>query len=81
MNCSLRFKVTFERPLKNEKGEQTGEFKTVKRTLFHRNNVVPQKKVMTFNKNTEDFKFAVSYGDISFLPEHQQRCVYMYVFI
>ncbi|XP_046851747.1 hypoxia up-regulated protein 1-like [Xenia sp. Carnegie-2017] len=64
--------VTFERPLKNEKGEQTGEFKTVKRTLFHRNNVVPQKKVMTFNKNTEDFKFAVSYGDISFLPEHQQ---------
>ncbi|CAB4005469.1 hypoxia up-regulated 1-like, partial [Paramuricea clavata] len=64
--------VTFDRPLKNNKGEETGEFKTVRRTLFHHNNVVPQKKVMTFNKNTDDFKFAVSYGDVTFLTDMQQ---------
>jgi hypothetical protein len=61
--------------LKNNKGEETGEMKTVRRTLFHRNNVVPQKKVMTFNKNTDDFKFAVSYGDVTFLNNMQQRYV------
>ena len=49
--------------------------KTVRRTLFHRNNVVPQKKVMTFNKNTDDFKFAVSYGDVAFLNDMQQRYI------
>ncbi len=54
--------------------------KTVRRTLFHRNNVVPQKKVMTFNKNTDDFKFAVSYGDVTFLTDLQQRYVVTYIY-
>ena len=67
--------MTFDRALKNDKGEETGDYKKVKRTLFHRNNLVPQKKVMTFNKNTEDFNFTVSYGDISFLTELQRRLV------
>lgn len=70
--------MTFERPLKDSKGEETGEFKTVRRTLFHRNNVVPQKKVMTFNKNTVDFKFIVSYGDVTFLTGVQQKYVVVY---
>ena len=67
--------MTFERALKNNKGEESGEYKKVKRTLFHRNNLVPQKKIMTFNKNTKDFNFAVTYGDLSFLTELQQRLV------
>ena len=45
----------------------------VTRTLFHRLNPVPQKKVMTFNKQDSDFKFNVSYGDTSIFSAELKR--------
>ena len=59
----------------------TGENETrvVKRTLFGRMNPFPQKKVMTFNKYTNDFGFTVSYGDLqSTLRPDDLECVYLY---
>ncbi|XP_033106267.1 hypoxia up-regulated protein 1-like [Anneissia japonica] len=38
--------------------------KKVKRTLFQRNNPYPQKKVMTFNRMTDDFAFHVNYAEL-----------------
>merc|ERR1719234_1160166 len=40
--------------------------KQVNRNLYHRLDPVPQKKIMTFNRKTEDFTFNISYGDVSF---------------
>ena len=40
-----------------------GTKKTITRTLFPRNNQVPQKKVLTFNKHATDFDFDVNYGN------------------
>ncbi|XP_006821428.1 hypoxia up-regulated protein 1-like [Saccoglossus kowalevskii] len=59
--------VEFERSAINDEGVEFQ--KTVKRTLFGRNNPYPQKKVMTFNKHTDDFAFSVNYGDLSFVNE------------
>ncbi|XP_067935548.1 hypoxia up-regulated protein 1-like [Watersipora subatra] len=63
--------VQFERAVMDEDGTDTT--RSVKRTLFSRFNPYPQKKVMTFNKHTDDFNFDVNYGDISFLSsfDHQ----------
>ena len=41
----------------------------MKRTLFGRNNPYPQKKVMTFNRNNDDFVFYVNYADLDFVDE------------
>ncbi|KAH8387342.1 hypothetical protein KR093_006466 [Drosophila rubida] len=38
--------------------------KHVKRALFALMNPYPQKKVITFNKHTDDFEFYVNYGDL-----------------
>lgn len=38
--------------------------KHVKRVLFALMNPYPQKKVITFNKHTDDFEFFVNYGDL-----------------
>ena len=59
--------VEFERTRSNDNGDS--ETKTVKRTLFGRNNGYPQKKVMTFNRNNENFLFYVNYGDMDFVNE------------
>ena len=64
-------KVSFERANKAEDGSQT--VKHVKRMLYHRMNVLPQKKVMTFNRHTDDFNFHASYTDLDFLSEDEQR--------
>uniref|UniRef100_A0A224YWW0 Hypoxia up-regulated protein 1 n=1 Tax=Rhipicephalus zambeziensis TaxID=60191 RepID=A0A224YWW0_9ACAR len=45
--------------------------KVVRRVLFNRNNLYPQKKVMTFSRYTTDFDFDVNYGDLSFLPHEE----------
>uniref|UniRef100_L7M9E8 Hypoxia up-regulated protein 1 n=1 Tax=Rhipicephalus pulchellus TaxID=72859 RepID=L7M9E8_RHIPC len=45
--------------------------KVVRRVLFNRNNLYPQKKVMTFSRYTTDFDFDVNYGDLSFLPAEE----------
>lgn len=52
-----------------EKQSKDGVAKTLSRTLFGRNNPYPQKKVLTFNKHTDDFDFNVNYGDTSFTSE------------
>lgn len=60
--------VDFERELDaNEDGKKV--VKIVRRTLFPAMNPYPQKKVLTFNKHSEDFSFYVNYGNMSTLPE------------
>lgn len=53
--------VTFER-----EGE-SGNVKLVKRSLFGPMNAYPQKKVITFNKHTENFEFNVNYAELDHL--------------
>ncbi|KAK7863949.1 hypothetical protein R5R35_012451 [Gryllus longicercus] len=45
--------------------------KQVKRILFGPMNPYPQKKVLTFNKHTEDFEFSINYADLDHLPEQE----------
>lgn len=62
--------VDFEREL--DAGEDgVKPIKIVKRTLFPFMNPYPQKKVLTFNKHSEDFSFYVNYGNMSNLPERE----------
>lgn len=56
--------VTFERS--TEEG-----VKVVKRTLFGLMNPYPQKKIITFNKHTDDFSFNVNYADLDYLPNDE----------
>ena len=49
--------------------------KAVKRTLFQRGNGYPAKKVLTFNRYSDDFPFQVFYGDLDFLSTEELRCV------
>ncbi|KAJ8968762.1 hypothetical protein NQ317_012719 [Molorchus minor] len=56
--------VMFER--ETEEG-----LKLVKRTLFGLMNPYPQKKIITFNKHTEDFSFSVNYIDLDYLPSNE----------
>nr|AKG51639.1 hypoxia up-regulated protein [Artemia sinica] len=49
--------VDFERQVEEEK-----KGKVVKRTLYSFMNPYPQKKILTFNKHTEDFEFYVNYA-------------------
>lgn len=62
--------VMFERVNKADDGTET--VKHVKRMLYHRMNVFPQKKVMTFNRHQGDFKFHAGYTDLDFLNEEEQ---------
>ncbi|XP_029647908.1 hypoxia up-regulated protein 1 [Octopus sinensis] len=55
------------------KRQKTGNAKTVKRTLFGRGNTYPVKKVMTFNKHTDDFTFSVGYGDLNFITDDHRK--------
>ncbi len=60
--------VTFER-----EGE-SGNVKFVRRSLFGPMNPYPQKKVITFNKHTDDFSFNVNYAELDHLrAEELQR--------
>ncbi|XP_065353221.1 hypoxia up-regulated protein 1 isoform X1 [Cloeon dipterum] len=59
--------VVFERKLDTEGTPENPVFKTVKRMLFSKMNPFPQKKVLTFNKNSEDFSFSVNYAELDHL--------------
>ncbi|KAK2588316.1 hypothetical protein KPH14_004333 [Odynerus spinipes] len=48
-----------------------GRVKQVRRTLFNKMNAYPQKKIITFNKHTEDFEFHVNYAELDYLPPHE----------
>ncbi len=58
--------VDFE---KHRDTESTADVSYIRRTLFDKTNQFPQKKVMTFSKHTDDFKFKVNYGDLSYLNQ------------
>lgn len=42
----------------------SGSTRLIKRTLFGPMNSYPQRKVITFNKHTDDFEFAVDYAEL-----------------
>lgn len=58
----VQIQVEFDRDIVDE---ETGEMKVKhsKRILFAPGATYPQKKILTFNRYTEDFKFKVNYGD------------------
>lgn len=43
----------------------------IKRTLFGPMNPYPQKKVITFNKHTDDFSFNVNYAELDHIPSNE----------
>ncbi|KAJ8399013.1 hypothetical protein AAFF_G00416800 [Aldrovandia affinis] len=57
--------VEFTRETEEEDGVKS--VKHNKRILFQRMAPYPQRKVITFNRYTDDFIFNVNYGDLSFL--------------
>lgn len=52
-----------------------GGEKTVKRTLFGPMNAYPQKKVITFNKHTDDFTFNVNYAELDHIPSAELKLI------
>lgn len=52
-----------------------GTKKAVNRVLFGRGNLYPQKKVMTFNKHTDNFDFIVGYASDS-VPQDSEQTIY-----
>ncbi|CAF1019934.1 unnamed protein product [Adineta steineri] len=53
----------------------SSEQKLVDRTLFNRNNLYPNRKVMTFNRHIEDFTFDVHYGNLTYLSNTDKRAL------
>jgi len=52
--------------------ERAGEGKKYgKKTLFGLMNPYPQKKVITFSKQTDDFSFYLNYVDLDYLPDNE----------
>ena len=62
--------VTFSRRKTVDDWGLEGE-KVVKRALFGVMNNYPQKKIMTFNKFTEDFNFAVNLNNLDHLEKSE----------
>lgn len=60
--------VTFERDVEGQTAP-----KQIKRLLFGPMNPYPQKKVLTFNKHTDDFNFSVRYADLDHLPSDEVK--------
>uniref|UniRef100_A0A8C1SUK9 Hypoxia up-regulated protein 1 n=1 Tax=Cyprinus carpio TaxID=7962 RepID=A0A8C1SUK9_CYPCA len=63
--------VEFSRETEEEDGVKT--VKHNKRILFQRMAPYPQRKVITFNRYTDDFVFYINYGDLSFLSEQDLK--------
>uniref|UniRef100_A0A8D0CHI2 Hypoxia up-regulated protein 1 n=1 Tax=Scleropages formosus TaxID=113540 RepID=A0A8D0CHI2_SCLFO len=63
--------VEFTRETEEDEGVKT--LKHNKRVLFQRMAPYPQRKVITFNRYTDDFTFYVNYGDLSFLSAEDLR--------
>lgn len=47
--------------------------KQVKRTLFSLMNPYPQKKIITFNKHTDDFSFMINYAELGHLSDEETK--------
>ncbi len=63
-------RVSMTKPAEGEEPEEVR--KIVKRTLFYRGNPYPQKKVLTFNRYSDDFSFQIFYGDLDFLSAEEK---------
>uniref|UniRef100_A0A182RBY4 Hypoxia up-regulated protein 1 n=1 Tax=Anopheles funestus TaxID=62324 RepID=A0A182RBY4_ANOFN len=59
--------VVFDREAEN------GTMRQVRRTLFGAMNSYPQKKVITFNKHTDDFEFTVQYAELESVLRDETR--------
>ncbi|XP_065273030.1 hypoxia up-regulated protein 1 [Emys orbicularis] len=59
--------VEFTREVEEE--DKSKSLKHNKRILFQRMAPYPQRKVITFNRYTDDFEFYVNYGDLAFLSQ------------
>ncbi|KAL0266755.1 UNVERIFIED_CONTAM: hypothetical protein PYX00_009209 [Menopon gallinae] len=53
----------------------TEEVRFVKKTLFGVMSSYPQKKILTFNKHTDDFAFTVGFGDLDHIPPQELQAV------
>lgn len=62
--------MTFEREVEGQTMP-----KQIKRLLFGPMNPYPQKKVLTFNKHTDDFNFSVKYADLENIPADEVKYV------
>lgn len=60
--------ITFDRSTDNK-------VRQVKKTLFGKMNPFPQKKIITFNKHTQDFEFHVNYAELDYLPATEVMCI------
>uniref|UniRef100_A0A0B8RQH4 Hypoxia up-regulated protein 1 n=1 Tax=Philothamnus irregularis TaxID=1899461 RepID=A0A0B8RQH4_9SAUR len=56
-----------------EEGDESRSLKHNRRILFQRMAPYPQRKVITFNRYTDDFEFQVNYADMGFLSESDLR--------
>uniref|UniRef100_A0A8C2TM68 Hypoxia up-regulated protein 1 n=1 Tax=Coturnix japonica TaxID=93934 RepID=A0A8C2TM68_COTJA len=67
------FPIQVEFTREVEEDDKSKSLKHNKRILFQRMAPYPQRKVITFNRYTDDFEFYVSYGDLSFLNQDDLR--------
>lgn len=56
-----------------EEEDKSRSLKHNRRILFQRMAPYPQRKVITFNRYTDDFEFHVNYADMGFLSESDLR--------
>ncbi|NXY77682.1 HYOU1 protein, partial [Glareola pratincola] len=67
------FPIQVEFTREVEEDDKSKSLKHNKRVLFQRMAPYPQRKVITFNRYTDDFEFYVNYGDLSFLNQDDLR--------
>ncbi|CAG5986497.1 unnamed protein product, partial [Menidia menidia] len=63
--------VEFTRETEEEDGQKTQKHN--RRVLFQRMAPYPQRKVITFNRYSDDFSFHINYGDLGFLSPEELR--------
>lgn len=67
------FPIQVEFSRETDEDEGAKGIKHNKRILFQRMAPYPQRKVITFNRYTDDFIFNINYGDLSFLSQEDQK--------
>ncbi|XP_060751773.1 hypoxia up-regulated protein 1 isoform X1 [Tachysurus vachellii] len=67
------FPIQVEFSRETDEDEGSKGVKHNKRILFQRMAPYPQRKVITFNRYTDDFTFNINYGDLSFLSQDDQK--------
>ncbi|CAF0754416.1 unnamed protein product [Adineta steineri] len=58
-----------------ERHNDTMDQKLIDRILFDHNNHYPNRKLMTFNKYTDDFSFNIHYGDLTYLSSNDKHAL------